>query len=111
MLSWWRAAKCTVHDWKSFKEAFIAAFLPVDYMGELEENLRMIVQQPGQKLRNFPYDYLALCIKWKPELMEEELVNKIINYVNPKIAGSLRATVHLVEQLVKIGWWKKIIWA
>ncbi|KAL1273031.1 hypothetical protein QQF64_028893 [Cirrhinus molitorella] len=41
--SWWKAEKAKVTDWQSFKKAFMA-----DYLSEVEEKLRMLVQQPQQ---------------------------------------------------------------
>ena len=101
--SWWMAARGKIANWDEFKAAFLEAFLPSDYPSEIEEQLRVSVQAPTQCLRDFAYDHRALCLKWRPEMPEDDIVHRILKASNPKLASGLRGIVTTVEQLVKVG--------
>ncbi|KAL6485997.1 hypothetical protein MHYP_G00053890 [Metynnis hypsauchen] len=101
--SWWQATKGKIKNWPMFKTAFLEAFLSEDYTAEIEEQLHAMVQAPNQRLRDFTYDYRALWLKWRPEMPEEEMVRRILNACNPRLASGLRGIVSTVDQLVKTG--------
>ncbi|XP_077053567.1 uncharacterized protein LOC143704722 [Siphateles boraxobius] len=101
--SWWLAARGNVANWEEFKRAFLEAFLPTDYQTEIEDQLRSQVQSPTQCLRDFAYDHRALCLKWRPDMEENEIVRRILSACNPRLASGLRGIVLTVDQVVKVG--------
>uniref|UniRef100_A0AAV2ITY3 Retrotransposon gag domain-containing protein n=1 Tax=Knipowitschia caucasica TaxID=637954 RepID=A0AAV2ITY3_KNICA len=101
--SWWLAARSKICNWTDFRKSFLEAFLPMDYQAKIEDQLRTNVQAPGQCLRDFAYDNRALCLKWRPDMTEADMVRRILNACNPRLASRLLGTVTTVEQLVKVG--------
>lgn len=101
--SWWLAARNKISDWAQFKKSILEAFLLSDYQAEIEEQIRNNVQAPHQCLRDFAYDHRALCLKWRPDMKEGEIVHRILSACNPRLASGMRGTVSTVEQLVKVG--------
>ncbi len=55
--SWWAAEKLNIHNWDEFKHSFMSAFLSTDYLAELEDQLKAMVQDPNQSIRVFANDY------------------------------------------------------
>lgn len=84
----------------SLKLLFLKLFCHLIIQQKLKSNC---VQVPTQCLRDFAYDHQALCLKWRADMLEDEIVRRILNACNPRLASGLRDIVSTVEQLVKVG--------
>lgn len=91
-----------IHTWKEFKTAFSAVFLAMNFIYEMEEQLRNRVQNPHKSIQDSAYDYRALCLKWKLDMDKVALVQRILNNANPKVVLGLQGTVHRVAELVRV---------
>lgn len=41
---------------------------------EIEEQLQSSIRVPSQCLHDFAYNHRALCLKWRPDMTEDEMV-------------------------------------
>ncbi|KAL2091743.1 hypothetical protein ACEWY4_011541 [Coilia grayii] len=92
-----------VCKWEDFEAQFVTAFLAEDYQEELEDRVRSRVQGERESIRDFVYNYHALCRKWKPGIGEEEVIQLVLKNLNPQMASQLRGRVSTVGALVRLG--------
>jgi len=100
---WWLAERRFVFTWSQFKQTFLQAFLNDDYETEAAKRLLERKQSPKESIHDFSYHYRALCLRWKKEMTEKEIVQSILRNCNPRLASLLRGTVKEVGELVRIG--------
>lgn len=100
---WWLAERRHVLTWEQFKQEFLHAFLTDDYEAEATKRLLERKQGSRESIRDFAYHYRALCLRWKKEMTEKEIVQAILRNCNPRLASLLRGNVKEVSELVRTG--------
>lgn len=60
------------------------------------ERARECTQKPGESICDFVFQYRALCIRWKSQMTEREIVQAMLCNCNPRVACVLRRTVTVV---------------
>jgi len=71
---WWLAEKRHVITWEQFKQEFLHDFLRDDYEAEATKHLLERKQGSVESICDFSYHYQVLCLRWKKEMMEREIV-------------------------------------
>lgn len=100
---WWMAERRNVHNWRQFKESFLHSFLSEDYEDVAARKLLEKRQGTKESIRDFAFHYRALCLRWRKEMSEKEVVQAILRNCNPRLASLLRGTIKDVGELVRIG--------
>ncbi len=100
---WWWAEKRNINSWRQFKGIFLHFFLGEDYEDAVARKLFERKQAAKESIRDFAFQCRALCIKWKREMTEKEIVQPILRNSKPRLTCLLRGTVKDVGDLVRIG--------
>ncbi|XP_057205890.1 uncharacterized protein LOC130564036 [Triplophysa rosa] len=100
---WWMAERRSVTKWKQFKERFLHSFLSKDYREVVARKLMERKQGAKESFRDFAFQYRALCLRWKKDMSEKEMIQSILRNCNPRLASLLRGTAKDVGELVRIG--------
>lgn len=100
---WWRAERRKVSNWKQFKQRFRSSFLREVHKEIAARKLLERKQGVKESIQDFSFHYRALCLRWRKEMTEKEIVQAILRNRNPRLASLLRGTIKDVEELVRIG--------
>ncbi len=100
---WWMAERRNVHNWRQFKGSFLHSFLSEDYDDVAAGKLVERKQGAKESIRDFAFHYRALCLRWRKEMSEKEVVQAILRNCNPRKASLLRGAIKDVGELVRIG--------
>lgn len=74
-----------------------------DYEDETARRLIERKQGAQESIRDFAFHYRALCLRWKRDMPEREILQAILRNCNPRLASLLRGSVQNVAELVRIG--------
>lgn len=83
--AWWMAERRNVNSWDEFKKVFLKSFLAEDYEAEAERCLRERRQGSLENILDFAYQYRALCLRYKKDVTEKEIVTAILQNCNPRL--------------------------
>ncbi|XP_058607613.1 activity-regulated cytoskeleton-associated protein-like [Onychostoma macrolepis] len=86
---WWMAERRGVSNWKHFKERFLHSFLSEDYKDVAARKLLERKQGTKESFRDFAFQYRALCLRWRKDMSEREMVQAILRNCNPRLASLL----------------------
>ncbi|XP_050957969.1 activity-regulated cytoskeleton-associated protein-like, partial [Labeo rohita] len=100
---WWRAERANITDWRTFKQKFLFSFLNEDGQEVIAQKLASRKQGPNESVRDFAFNYRAICLRSKPEMTEGEIVKAILRNCNPRLASLLRGTAKTVDDVVRLG--------
>ncbi|RXN25058.1 Retrovirus-related Pol poly from transposon [Labeo rohita] len=100
---WWRAKRANITDWRTFKQKFLFSFLNEDSQEVIAQKLASRKQGPNESVRDFAFNYRAICLRSKPEMTEGEIVKAILRNCNPRLASLLRGTAKTVDDVVRLG--------
>lgn len=75
---WWRAEKRNVSSWRQFKRIFLRSFLSEDYEDVVARKLLERKQGAKESIHDFDFQYRALCMRWKREMTEKEVLKAIL---------------------------------
>ncbi|KAL7844550.1 hypothetical protein SRHO_G00230890 [Serrasalmus rhombeus] len=81
---WWKAVKKMVRTWDQFKAVFLRSVLLEDYEVEAKRWLRDRRKGPQESIRDFAFQYQALCLKWREDMTERDLLQAILQSLTDK---------------------------
>lgn len=78
---WWQAEKINVHGWRQFKELFLCSTFSEDYDMTARKLLER-KQGVRESIRDFAFPCRVLCLRWKREMSEKDIVQAILRNCN-----------------------------
>ena len=76
-------------NWSELKNLMRAHFLPSDYKTYLRGELNCRIQKQGESAADYAISKHALCLKLDEDMVENEIMERVIEGLNPEVAQSI----------------------
>ncbi len=86
-----------------FQRKVSLLILNEDHKEVAAQKLANYRQGVNENIRDFAFNYRALCLKNHPKIAEAEIVQATLRNCSPRLASLLRGTVKTVDDLVRLG--------